>query len=123
MPFVNLETIKPFISRNIHLALANSQKFEEYENSVAMKIRDATGYPIPEELEDAPDWVDSIAAWLIEYEAMVLIPDNSEAEVTRIMNNYKNGLNLLKNYRYNEYQPEKNNPSADCGEFTKEDIW
>lgn len=123
MPFVTLNLIKPYICINMFDALGKSGEFEKYEAQASYEIRDMTGWPIPDSVNDRPDWVDSVISAIIEYKALNLIPDNSEAELNRIKDNYKTARQRLQNYRYDSDEEEGAATSANCGTFQDEDVW
>ncbi len=123
MPFITLTQIKPFISANRYSAISTSGNFATYESSAAKKIRDVTGYAIPEDEANRPDWVDPIAAWIIDYLALPIIPGDSEEEVNRIKSNYKLAFSEMQNYRKAVADGSETNESVNCGSFEEEDAW
>lgn len=125
MPFASLQTIKPYVSKAMHEALSRpGSAIEEYISAADIEIRDVTGYPIPENVDDRPDWVDKIAAWLIEYYARTLIPA-SGGEHERIADNYKSAFAALRRYRQSDtaQNASKSGGSVDCGAFENQEEW
>lgn len=125
MPFVTLILIKPFIGQNRYDAINASGNWAKYESAAAKIIRDETGYSIPVSEDDRPDWVDNVAAWIIDYLALPIIPGDSEGEVERITNNYKLALKLMAKYRKtpSEDGVTATNENVNCGAYEQEDEW
>lgn len=121
MPFVSLTEIRPYIALNRYNAINSSGNFSKYESAAAKKIRDETGYGIPTLVADRPDWVDPIAAWLIDYLAMPIIPGDTEEEVNRIKSNYKLAFEEMQKYRKKVATGSETNESVSCGKFELED--
>jgi hypothetical protein len=121
MPFVTLGIIQPYISESMYSAIGQSGKFDEYENRAAIKIRDITGYPVPDDVEDRPDFVDDIAGWLIEFLAMNLIPGQSAEEIKRITSNYDKAIKEMAKYRYNA--DTETDMTVKVGAYEQEEVW
>jgi len=100
MPFVDADIIEPFIHSAINKKLqADSDLFDIYENQAACFIRDTTGEDIPTDTDDRPDWVDSVAAAIIEWLAMTSISGLSENETKRIKDRYDRAVKEMSKYR------------------------
>ncbi len=125
MPFASLDTIKPYISKGMHEALNRTgSAIATYIADADVEIRDVTGFPIPESLDGRPDWVDRIAAWLIEYYARALVPAGG-GEHDRIADNYKTAITSMRRYRQTDptQNASKGGGSVDCGAFENQEKW
>lgn len=125
MPFVTLLLIKPYIGQNRYDAINASGNWAKYEAAAAKIIRDETGYSIPASENDRPDWVDPVAAWLIDFLALPLIPGDSEDEVKRISANYDRAIKQMAKYRKAPSVDgvEATNENVNCGAYEEEDEW
>lgn len=122
MPFVTLDIIKPFISKTSYATIDKTGLFADLEDQAATTIRDHTGFDIPTEVSMRPDWVDSIAAGLIEFLALPQNPDVPEFEQRRILGNYDRSIKALSRYRSSTPNTTPNNFSK-AGGFDMEDKW
>ena len=100
MPFVDADIIEPFVHSAIAKKLkADSDLFDVHEAQASFYIRDTTGEDIPALIADRPDWVDSIAAALIEYYAMPAVSGMRESEQKLIQARYDRAIKEMAKYR------------------------
>lgn len=66
MPFVTLEQIKPFLAEGLILALSKENFFEEIEKESSVFITNEIGIPIPDRVNDAPNYIKRPAAMIIQ---------------------------------------------------------
>lgn len=95
MPLVTFDEVKPFIQSGLHATLQNNMYFQTYEDAAAIIIRDRTGIEIPDDAEDAPDWVITPAAWIIQKLASARMPSKSDEFTKALETNYGIAMKIL----------------------------
>ena len=99
MPLVTLNEVKPIIAPSVASALGVSGVFEATEAEAAKLVRDETGLVIPGDADDAPDWVVTPMAWLLQKLMLSRITNASPEFILSINKDYDRAIELLAKHR------------------------
>lgn len=100
MPFVTLAEISSKLLPNVYAKLAESiDDFNRIERDAAEVISDLSGLAIPTNVNDAPEWVVTPAAWIINYLVLSSTSGISEEGRKLAETNFLEARNICKNHR------------------------
>lgn len=102
MPFVTLADIKTKLLPSVIKVLeASDDDFIRLERDAAEIIAELSGLAIPASVNDAPEWVVTPAAWIINYLVLSTVSGISEDARKLAETNFLEARNICKNHRDN----------------------
>lgn len=100
MPFVTLAEIRSKLLPNVTAKLEESNDdFIRIERDAAEMISELSGLAIPTSVNDAPEWVVTPAAWIINYLVLSSTSGISEEGRKLAETNFLEARNICKNHR------------------------
>jgi hypothetical protein len=98
MPLVSLEQVKPLVSGAMFTALNREDNWSVLEAEAAKIVRDESGITIPENEDDAPDWVVTPMAQIISKLGLSLLSELTPEYVAAINDDYDRAIKTARSH-------------------------
>lgn len=106
MPFVVFADVENLLPPAVRSVLRDADKFSAVENEAAITIRDIANIDIPNDVDDAPDWVRMPMAQLMSYYGLSLVNANRDGELADLCKrNYDAAIATAKRNRVARKSP------------------